>query len=1187
MSSKVTFDVLARSQATGFDQTNRKIMQQAALAQKASKDTKVLSTSLLAVGAAAIPIAGAATGAMIGLGAAAGATVIGVLGINDAIKKGTPLGHQYQAAFKPVVTEFGLLKQIGAQGMFNGISAGVKASQKSFPALNRDVAVFSTQIGQVAEHVMPALLTLVHRADPLFATFGNQLVSGSKGFEQWAKSSDSVGRFVAYVQTTLPQVEQTVGSLITTVSHIALAAEPFGGGTLTAIRLFSTAINAIPIGTLQTVVPLLLGLKVGNTLSASLNNAGVGLSGFAGKLGKSTGVASGAAGVVGKLGRAVGFLGPAGLVAGVGLGVMSVAMGRGKQAAIEQTKRINELTEAFRNGTVATAVWKNAQETGAAAAGQLGVSQKSLVDGITGSRAKFEAARAEVDRLGKASIQGATINGQYGASSRQIADEQNRLAGALKKSKNGLAESRKEYEAAKKAAADLARQQGSSVLAAQIESGQIDRIAKSLGVTTKEYYAVKSAADKNAQSAASRQLAWAVETGGAKATTGALKNLIAAQRTASVTGSAFLDALHTFAQSAGTAADRAQLIGAYLKASNGDALSFAGSMNNVAGAWKSLSDSIKSSAETAGKTVSGFVSSIINLKTGTIDYNNAAAGPLIQGLQGVQDAAAQAAAATYQHELATKGNVIASRDAVNLYVGQTRGALIDQKGRLTATAKQMGLNIDSARALNRTYFATPKDIATRIRQIGADPVLNVLRSISATLLSIARMSPHPTISVRDKASTQIAKVKQNILALRDHSIDITTYVRNVILPTLDRSKGGATGEHSGPGRASGGAVVGGKRYLVNEIGQELYVGNNSGAYLIPGGPHMWTAPASGQIINAATVRGIRNKATAVAHSTLAKLPAAAKSAVTAAANVLPYGSPVAKHLQAEDKTLNSIASRRASIVNRIKAGYAQLAAAQKKYADEVSTVRTAVMGSFDLLEAGKGTNAGGLLAALQAQVGVANTVAADLAKLKGKVNRNVLAQLAESGTAGLDTLNTLVSATPAQIKQFNALYGQLGAAGTAAGRGAADALYRSGINAAKGLIKGLQSQERALDRQMQRMALVLVRSIRKALGIRSPATRLIPEGVQVPRGFAKGIDNGTKHVRWAASRMAGAAVPSLAAPAAGGSGMPEGASNGAPVHIAFHLPGMYDVEAAIPKIVQGLERHVGKGSTITISRGVR
>jgi hypothetical protein len=524
VSNRVTFDVIANSRATGFDATNAKIAEQAALARKAAEDSQrhmhLLSTGLLAVGAAAIPVAGAATAAVAGLGAAAGVAVVGVLGIKEAMQEGTALGLKYRATFEPIVGEFSRLKQIAAQDMFKGINAGVRALQPLFPTLNRDTALLAGQIGEIAGHVGPALASLFTRLNPLFVSLGDSLVKGSAGFQQWAAQSATVGRFVAYAQTTLPQVEATVKSLIVTVSHIAVAGEAFGGTTLAAIRLFSTAINAIPLGALQTIVPLLLGLKVGSTLSASFKTAGYSIDAFAAKLKLGGGVGAEFSGVAGKLGKAVGFLGPVGIAAGVGLGILSAVMGRSKQQAIENTRYVNELTQAIQNNTVAQTTLTLLQQSGAiTAARQLGISQNQLKQSITGSLADYKRVSDQLqreqgeyqrlDEIRQRFISGGATENNL---TRQQSDRYHQLQQDIPKVADQVSRLRAAYESAQKAAADQARQLGDSALAAQVSSGAIGKVAKQWGLTTDAYYAAKIAADKNTASIQQATIAMQLES---------------------------------------------------------------------------------------------------------------------------------------------------------------------------------------------------------------------------------------------------------------------------------------------------------------------------------------------------------------------------------------------------------------------------------------------------------------------------------------------------------------------------------------------------------------------------------------------------------------------------------------------------------------------------------------------------
>src|SRR5262249_54074852 len=155
------------------------------------------------------------------------------------------------------------------------------------------------------------------------------------------------------------------------------------------------------------------------------------------------------------------------------------------------------------------------------------------------------------------------------------------------------------------------------------------------------------------------------------------------------------------------AADRAQLIGATLVAAQGDLLSYQGAVASTYQANNALTDSFKQQQDQlkAGTiTFDQTEKAAINLKTGMIDVSKAGAAPLIQQLQGIQDAAEKAAEATYQHEVATLGAGQAASDAATIFKTQTYDALVKDAG-------QLGLTTDQAQKLADQYFQMPKDIS--------------------------------------------------------------------------------------------------------------------------------------------------------------------------------------------------------------------------------------------------------------------------------------------------------------------------------------------------------------------------------------------------------------------------------------------------------------------------------------------
>lgn len=272
--------------------------------------------------------------------------------------------------------------------------------------------------------------------------------------------------------------------------------------------------------------------------------------------------------------------------------------------------------------------------------------------------------------------------------------------------------------------------------------------------------------NQQAYGSAQDKAALAIQNGGisARAYTADVAVMAEANRKGTASTMEFLAAVDAFSKSEGTAADRAGLISAALKQANGDLLGYAAGQVQAATANQALVDSMDKQTRAT-----------INLKTGTIDYRNAAAGPLLANLQALQDAAAKAAGATYQHEQATKGAAKASDDAVKQYYAQTHDALISEAG-------QLGLTKDQAKKLADQYLSLPKDIKTKIEAIGTDPVLKVLDQIGRQLAALTGEPWVPLVTANiTPAQQKLAEVQRIIRATTGNkTITVRADVSNAV-----------------------------------------------------------------------------------------------------------------------------------------------------------------------------------------------------------------------------------------------------------------------------------------------------------------------------------------------------------------------------------------------------------------------
>lgn len=134
------------------------------------------------------------------------------------------------------------------------------------------------------------------------------------------------------------------------------------------------------------------------------------------------------------------------------------------------------------------------------------------------------------------------------------------------------------------------------------------------------------------------------------------------------------------------------------------------------------------------------------------------------------------------------------------------------------------------------------------------------------------------------------------------------------------------------------------------------------------------------------------------------------------------------------------------------------------------------------------------------------------------LDKGLIEEIAQAGTegGGLETAGALLGASGSEIASLNKLRAEIVKSAGSAGATAADAMYGAGIKAAEGLVKGLQSQQDAIEKQMMRIAKSMETAIKKALGIKSPSKVMEEVGDYTAEGFAVGVEkNRSVQPAWA------------------------------------------------------------------------
>ncbi|MFI6205906.1 hypothetical protein ACIBAI_05825 [Streptomyces sp. NPDC051041] len=149
-----------------------------------------------------------------------------------------------------------------------------------------------------------------------------------------------------------------------------------------------------------------------------------------------------------------------------------------------------------------------------------------------------------------------------------------------------------------------------------------------------------------------------------------------------------------------------------------------------------------------------------------------------------------------------------------------------------------------------------------------------------------------------------------------------------------------------------------------------------------------------------------------------------------------------------------------------------------------------------------------------------------LAKLrKLGLNATTFDQIAMAGPeAGLAAAEAIANAGASGVAEINDLQKELEKYATKAGSTASHYMYDAGIQAAEGLVKGLEAQQDKIEAQMLKIADAMVKAIKKALDIHSPSRLFRKLGSFVGKGFGLGVEDERGRVERATNALASSAV---------------------------------------------------------------
>ncbi|MFI9418101.1 hypothetical protein [Streptomyces werraensis] len=200
-----------------------------------------------------------------------------------------------------------------------------------------------------------------------------------------------------------------------------------------------------------------------------------------------------------------------------------------------------------------------------------------------------------------------------------------------------------------------------------------------------------------------------------------------------------------------------------------------------------------------------------------------------------------------------------------------------------------------------------------------------------------------------------------------------------------------------------------------------------------------------------------------------------------------------------NKNLRRLAAERDKIAKKIEEA--------NKFATETTKQTLEAFSLSNIVQGQESFTAQTITAGLEDAVKRVRGFSADLNRLARRgLRKDLLEQIIGLGPEqGAQMAEVLASSTGDQLKRINALQTQLAKVSTTFGRTSADVLFDAGKQASKGFLAGLEAERKGIERLMIQIAKALQKSIRSALGIRSPSVVMRRIGEMTMAGLQLGL----------------------------------------------------------------------------------
>lgn len=236
-------------------------------------------------------------------------------------------------------------------------------------------------------------------------------------------------------------------------------------------------------------------------------------------------------------------------------------------------------------------------------------------------------------------------------------------------------------------------------------------------------------------------------------------------------------------------------------------------------------------------------------------------------------------------------------------------------------------------------------------------------------------------------------------------------------------------------------------------------------------------------------------------------------------------SELTKRLDDERNALGKLANRYGTVAAKIKDALDKLKDAKKTRDDYNQSVRDQYS---NLPEVTSNTKLVTYIEGLKKQIEDTQTFATAIQKLRTLgLNDTMYKDLLSKGISALPFVQDILANGKSGVDEINKLDSQLQKVAGTLGMTASTQLYQAGVNAAAGLVKGLANQQAAIEKQMDKIAAAMVKSIKKKLGIKSPSQEFAKLGEYSVQGLAKGLEQTSMIAELSAENVGKGTIESL------------------------------------------------------------